>query len=170
MINKVDKNANRIKRHVKIRHDLAGTTKRPRLCVYRSLNHIYAQIVDDSKGVTLVACNTTQKEVAAKVKDMTNKEQARYVGEQIAKLAKKKKITEITTIDNGNEYMVSDYFKEYGYGISAAHSDTFERIAVVDNAKAVNIMPKLGFVKYYSVVPNKSGTENLILIKKYSNH
>lgn len=81
---------------------------------------------------------------------------------------KNKKITEITTIDNGNEYMVSDYFKEYGYDISAAHSDTFERIAVVDNAKAVNIMPKLGFVKYYSVVPNKSGTENLILIKKYS--
>ena len=67
MINKVNKNAQRTKRHVKLRHDLSGTTLRPRLCVYRSLSHIYAQIIDDSKQVTLVACNTTQKEIAFKV-------------------------------------------------------------------------------------------------------
>ncbi|MCQ2564714.1 MAG: 50S ribosomal protein L18 [Clostridia bacterium] len=118
MINKIDKNANRIKRHVKIRHDLAGTTKRPRLCVYRSLNHIYAQIVDDSKGVTLVACNTTQKEVAAKVKDMTNKEQARFVGEEIARLAKKKKITEVV-FDRGG-YLYTGRVKELADGARAA--------------------------------------------------
>ncbi len=118
MINKVDKNANRIKRHVKIRHDLAGTTKRPRLCVYRSLNHIYAQIVDDSKGVTLVACNTTQKEVAAKVKDMTNKEQARFVGEEVARLAKKKKITEVV-FDRGG-YLYTGRVKELADGARAA--------------------------------------------------
>ena len=64
MINKINKNSKRVKRHVKIRHNLAGTTACPRLCVYRSLNHIYAQIIDDTKGVTLVACNTTQKDVA----------------------------------------------------------------------------------------------------------
>lgn len=81
---------------------------------------------------------------------------------------KNNKITEITTIDTGNEYMVSNYFKEYGYSISATHSDTFERIAVVDNVKTVNIMPKLGFIKYYSLIPNKFGTEDLILVKKYS--
>ncbi|MCQ2555782.1 MAG: 50S ribosomal protein L18 [Clostridia bacterium] len=118
MINKIDKNANRIKRHTKIRHDLAGTTKRPRLCVYRSLNHIYAQIVDDSKGVTLVACNTTQKEVAAKVKDMTNKEQARFVGEEIARLAKKKKITEVV-FDRGG-YLYTGRVKELADGARAA--------------------------------------------------
>ena len=95
MINKVNKNSQRVKRHVRLRHDLAGTAQCPRLCVYRSLSNIYAQIIDDDKGVTLVSCNTTQKEIREKVKDMTNKEQARFVGEQIAKLAKKKKIATV---------------------------------------------------------------------------
>ena len=63
MINKINKNEQRVKRHVRLRHDLAGTTQRPRLCVYRSLSHIYAQIIDDVKGVTLVSCNTTQKSI-----------------------------------------------------------------------------------------------------------
>ena len=118
MINKVNKNAQRTKRHVKLRHDLSGTTLRPRLCVYRSLNHIYAQIIDDSKQVTLVACNTTQKEVADKVKGMTNKEQAKYVGEQIAKLAKKKKITEVV-FDRGG-YLYTGLVKELADGARAA--------------------------------------------------
>ncbi len=104
MIKKINKNEQRTKRHIRLRHDLAGTTARPRLCVYRSLNHIYAQIIDDSKAVTLVSCNTTQKEVAEKVKDMTNKEAARYVGEQIAKLAKKKKITTVVFDRGGYHY------------------------------------------------------------------
>jgi len=118
MINKINKNSTRVKRHVRIRHDLAGTTARPRLCVYRSLNHIYAQIIDDVKGVTLVSCNTTQKDIQAKVKDMTNKEQARYVGEQIAKLAKKKKITEVV-FDRGG-YLYTGRVKELADGARAA--------------------------------------------------
>ena len=118
MINKVNKNQQRVKRHVRLRHDLAGTKERPRLCVYRSLNHIYAQIIDDSKQVTLVACNTTQKEVADKVKGMTNKEQAKYVGEQIAKLAKKKKITEVV-FDRGG-YLYTGRVKELADGARAA--------------------------------------------------
>jgi len=118
MINKINKNETRVKRHVRLRHDLAGTTARPRLCVYRSLNHIYAQIIDDVKGVTLVSCNTTQKDVQAKVKDMTNKEQARYVGEQIAKLAKKKKITEVV-FDRGG-YLYTGRVKELADGARAA--------------------------------------------------
>ena len=117
MIKKINKNETRVKRHVRLRHDLAGTTARPRLCVYRSLNHIYAQIIDDSKAVTLVSCNTTQKEVAEKVKDMTNKEQARYVGEQIAKLAKKKKITEVV-FDRGG-YLYTGRVKELADGARA---------------------------------------------------
>ena len=118
MIKKINKNETRVKRHVRLRHDLAGTTARPRLCVYRSLNHIYAQIIDDVKGVTLVSCNTTQKDVQAKVKDMTNKEQARYVGEQIAKLAKKKKISQVV-FDRGG-YLYTGRVKELADGARAA--------------------------------------------------
>ena len=118
MINKVNKNEQRQKRHVRLRHDLAGTTQRPRLNVYRTLSHIYAQIIDDVKGVTLVACNTTQKDIKAKVANMTNKEAARFVGEQIAKLAKKKKITEVV-FDRGG-YLYTGRVKELADGARAA--------------------------------------------------
>ena len=117
MFNKINKNEKRTKRHVRLRNNLAGTTKCPRLCVYRSLSHIYAQIIDDTKGVTLVACNTTQKDVQAKVKGMTNKEQARYVGEQLAKLAKKKKITTVV-FDRGG-YLYTGRVKELADGARA---------------------------------------------------
>ena len=118
MIGKINKNAQRVKRHIKLRHDLTGTSVRPRLCVYRSLNHIYAQIIDDSKGETLVACNTTQKEIQEKVKGMTNKEQARYVGTEIARLAKKKKIEEVV-FDRGG-YLYTGRVKELADGARAA--------------------------------------------------
>ncbi len=118
MINKDNKNEKRVKRHVKLRHDLAGTTKRPRLCVYRSLSNIYAQIIDDEKGVTLVACNTTQKNIKGKVKNLTNKEQAKLVGEEIAKLALKKKITEVV-FDRGG-YLYTGRVKELADGARAA--------------------------------------------------
>ena len=118
MINKVNKNAQRVKRHVRLRHDLAGTKERPRLCVYRSLSNIYAQIIDDNKGVTLVACNTTQKDIKDKVANMTNKEAARFVGEQIAKLAKKKKISQVV-FDRGG-YLYTGRVKELADGARAA--------------------------------------------------
>ena len=118
MINKINKNEQRVKRHVRLRHDLAGTTQRPRLNVYRTLNHIYAQIIDDTKGVTLVSCNTTQKDIKAKVAEMTNKEAARFVGEQIAKLAKKKKISQVV-FDRGG-YLYTGRVKELADGARAA--------------------------------------------------
>ena len=118
MINKINKNEQRVKRHVRLRHDLAGTKERPRLCVYRSLNNIYAQIIDDNKGVTLVACNTTQKDIKDKVANMTNKEAARFVGEQIAKLAKKKKISQVV-FDRGG-YLYTGRVKELAEGARAA--------------------------------------------------
>ena len=118
MINKVNKNQQRVKRHVRLRHDLAGTKERPRLCVYRSLSNIYAQIIDDDKAITLVSCNTTQKEIKEKVANMTNKEAARFVGEQIAKLAKKKKITEVV-FDRGG-YLYTGRVKELADGARAA--------------------------------------------------
>ena len=118
MINKINKNEQRVKRHVRLRHDLAGTTQRPRLNVYRTLNHIYAQIIDDVKGVTLVACNTTQKDIRAKVEKMTNIEAASFVGEQIAKLAKKKKISQVV-FDRGG-YLYTGRVKELADGARAA--------------------------------------------------
>ena len=117
MINKINKNEKRVVRHVRLRHNLAGTTQCPRLCVYRSLSNIYAQIIDDTKGVTLVSCNTTQKDIKEAVKDMTNKEQAKYVGEQIAKLALKKKITEVV-FDRGG-YLYTGRVKELADGARA---------------------------------------------------
>lgn len=104
MINKINKNEQRAKRHVRIRHDLAGTKQAPRLNVYRTLQHIYAQIIDDTNGETLVSCNTTQKEIRQAVAGKTNKEQAYYVGEQIAKLAKKKKISTVVFDRGGYHY------------------------------------------------------------------
>ncbi len=118
MINKINKNNERVKRHIRLRHHLSGTSERPRFCVYKSLNHIYAQIIDDESKTTLVACSTTQKDIKEKVKDMTNKEQARYVGEQIGKLALKKKIKTVV-FDRGG-YLYTGRVKELADGARAA--------------------------------------------------
>lgn len=70
-----------------MRKKLQGTTERPRLNVYRSLNNIYAQVIDDEKGVTLVSASTLDKELKDKVNHGGNKESAKAVGELIAKRA-----------------------------------------------------------------------------------
>ena len=64
MINKTDKNANRIKRHFRVRNKVSGTSACPRLNVYRSLNGIYAQVIDDQKGITLASASTLDKEIS----------------------------------------------------------------------------------------------------------
>ena len=64
MISKIDKNADRIKRHARVRAKISGTPEKPRLSVYRSLSHIYAQIIDDVAGNTLVAASTVEKDIA----------------------------------------------------------------------------------------------------------
>ena len=87
MIAKIDKNQERLRRHKRVRKNLSGTAECPRLCVYRSLNHIYAQIIDDVKGVTLFACSTVEKAIAAQAKGLSKKEQAKLVGTELAKKA-----------------------------------------------------------------------------------
>ena len=62
MVSKIDSNKSRQKRHARVRSKISGTAERPRLAVYRSLSHIYAQIIDDTKGVTLCAASTTEKD------------------------------------------------------------------------------------------------------------
>ena len=67
MITKIDKNAERKRRHVRVRKSVKGPAERPRLNVYRSTNHIYAQIIDDTKGVTLASASTLEKAVKTEI-------------------------------------------------------------------------------------------------------
>lgn len=87
MISKKDKNADRLVRHARVRKKISGTAERPRLNVYRSTEHIYAQVIDDVKGVTLCAASTLEKGIAKKVAKFTKTEAAKAVGEEIAKKA-----------------------------------------------------------------------------------
>ena len=119
MISKIDKNADRLKRHERVRNKISGTAARPRLSVYRSLNHIYAQIIDDVAGNTLVACSTVEKAIAESVKEFTKKEAAKVVGMEVAKRALEKGITEVVFDRGGYVYMgrvecVADGAREAG--------------------------------------------------------
>lgn len=107
MISKQNKNAVRKKRHDRMRNELAGTTQRPRLNVYRSLNNIYAQIIDDetATGVTLVAASTLDAEVKTQLTGKSKKEAAYIVGKTIAERAKAKGITTIVFDRGGYRYM-----------------------------------------------------------------
>lgn len=90
MIKKTCKNAIRRRKHERVRKNLCGTAERPRLCVFRSLSHIYAQLIDDLAGKTIVACSTLDPEVRGEVKNGSNKEAAKKVGQVIAERAKAK--------------------------------------------------------------------------------
>ena len=87
MIKKIDKNEERLRRHTRVRKKISGTAEAPRLNVYRSLNHIYVQVIDDVKGVTLCSASTMEKEVKAEIKDMTKTEAAKVVGKKAAERA-----------------------------------------------------------------------------------
>ena len=105
MINKIDKNSERQVRHKRVRTKVSGTAERPRLCVYRSLSQIYAQIIDDKAGVTLVSCSTLDKDVKALCQGKTKSEQAKIVGQIIAKRALDKKISEVVFDRGGYIYI-----------------------------------------------------------------
>ena len=92
MVNKADKNKARLKRHRRVRSKISGTPECPRLNVFRSSKNIYAQIIDDVNGVTLVAASTLDKEFEG---NGGNKEAARKVGQLVAKRAAEKGITEV---------------------------------------------------------------------------
>ncbi|HFL3608407.1 TPA: 50S ribosomal protein L18 [Clostridioides difficile] len=104
MLKKADKNANRLQRHKRVRRKISGTSQRPRLCVFRSANNIYAQIIDDTKRVTLVAASSLEAEVKSAVNHTGNKEAAKKVGELVAKKAVEKGITEVVFDRGGYLY------------------------------------------------------------------
>ena len=87
MVNKGSRQEVRVKKHNRIRNRFNGTAERPRLAVFRSNNHMYAQIIDDVEGKTLVAASTMEKEVASELDKTNNVEAAAYLGTVIAKKA-----------------------------------------------------------------------------------
>jgi len=105
MISKVDKNQERLRRHKRVRKNISGTSEAPRLCVYRSLVNIYAQVIDNTKGVTLVACSTMEKELKSKIKGKTKQEQAKIVGAELAKKATAKGISTVVFDRGGYLYI-----------------------------------------------------------------
>ncbi len=83
----VDLKAARIRRHRRVRRKVKGTSSRPRLCVFRSLNHVYAQIVDDAQGHTLMAASTLDPEIKSELDGKSKMSKAELVGSTLAKRA-----------------------------------------------------------------------------------
>lgn len=111
MVKKVDSKAARVKRHRRVRAKISGTAERPRLNVFRSSQHIYAQLIDDENGVTLASASTMDKDFDGYG---GNKDAARKVGQTIAQRAKAKKIEEVV-FDRGG-YLYHGRIKELADG------------------------------------------------------
>ena len=95
MVSKQSKSELRVKKHERLRNRLSGTAERPRLAVFRSNNHMYAQIIDDTVGNTLVSASTAEKAVKAEIEKTNNVEAAAYVGTLVAKRAIEKGINTV---------------------------------------------------------------------------
>jgi len=104
MFKKRDRNEIRLIRHKRVRKKISGTPQRPRLCVYRSLNHIYAQIIDDTVGNTVVSASTLEKEIAGKTAGLPKKGAAKLVGQFIAERAKTAGINNVVFDRGGYVY------------------------------------------------------------------
>ena len=94
----------RYRRHARIRAKVKGITSSPRLCVFRSLNHIYAQVIDDSQGHTLVSASSLDPEIKAEADGKAKKSKAELVGSLIAKRALNKKINHVVFDRGGYKY------------------------------------------------------------------
>ena len=104
MVSKDNRKDNRIKKHQRIRNHFSGTAERPRLAVFRSNSHMYAQIIDDDAQKTLCSASTVEKDAKAALEFTDNKEAASYVGTLIGKRALEAGITEVVFDRGGNLY------------------------------------------------------------------
>ncbi|KPV44139.1 50S ribosomal protein L18 [Alicyclobacillus ferrooxydans] len=104
MITKEDRNLARKRRHLRVRNRITGTQARPRLNVYRSNKHIYAQVIDDVTGNTLVSASSVDKELNEQLKNGGNVDAARMVGELVAKRALEKGVSEVVFDRGGYLY------------------------------------------------------------------
>jgi large subunit ribosomal protein L18 len=101
---KKSRNDRRLRRHNRVRRNLEGTAERPRLNVFRSLNQIYVQVIDDQQGSTLVSASTIEDELASKLKGKSKTEQARIVGETVAKRATEQGLKQVVFDRGGYKY------------------------------------------------------------------
>ena len=104
MVSKESRKEVREKKHMRIRNRFSGTAERPRLAVFRSNNHMYAQIIDDTVGQTLVSASTLEKDVKAQLKKTNDVEAAAYVGTVVAKRALEKGISTVVFDRGGYIY------------------------------------------------------------------
>lgn len=104
MINKINKNEDRKIRASRVRAKISGTPERPRLNVFRSLNNIYAQVIDDTKGVTIASASTMDKNIAKSIEGKTKQEAAFVVGQAVAKNAMSKGIKTVVFDRAGYQY------------------------------------------------------------------
>ncbi len=104
MIKKVNRKEASAKRHRRIRVALSGTTERPRLAVYRSTKHIYAQIIDDVKGVTIASAGSVEEALKAKLSHGGNIEASKEIGKLVAERAKKAGVSQVVFDRGGNLY------------------------------------------------------------------
>ncbi len=118
MIKIVDRKKVRLRKHVRVRKKISGTSARPRLAVFRSARHIYAQIIDDVAGTTLVAASTLDEAIKGTVGYTGNKDAAKAVGKLVAEKAKQKGISQVV-FDRGG-YLYHGRVKELADGAREA--------------------------------------------------
>ncbi|MFN4189560.1 MAG: 50S ribosomal protein L18 [Pseudothermotoga sp.] len=104
MIKKQDRRSQRIKRHLRIRKKIFGTAEKPRLSVFKSQRHIYVQLIDDTKGHTILSASTLDPELRQKIAKTYNKEAAKEVGKLIAQRALSKGINQVVFDRGGFKY------------------------------------------------------------------
>ncbi|NLE46655.1 MAG: 50S ribosomal protein L18 [Chloroflexi bacterium] len=100
----IDRQKARLRRHERVRKHVSGSSERPRLSVFRSLNHIYAQVIDDTRGCTLVSASTVDPVVAAQIRDLPKTEQAGVVGKVLAERALDQGVSKVVFDRGGYKY------------------------------------------------------------------
>ena len=104
ILTEISKRLARIKRHKRVRKNISGSSERPRLCIFRSLKHIYAQVIDDRKGITLVSLSTLNPEIKGKEKYQGNIKAAETLGSLLAKKLEEKGIKKVVFDRGGYLY------------------------------------------------------------------
>ena len=104
MLKKIDKNQKRKERHYSIRNKVVGTPERPRLNIFKSSKHIYAQVIDDATGTTIASASTLDKEILGQVAELTKTDAAKLVGKTVGERAKNKGINAVVFDRGGYLY------------------------------------------------------------------
>ena len=104
ILTEIDKRLARIKRHKRVRKNISGSSERPRLCIFRSIKHIYAQVIDDREGITLVSLSTLDSEIKKKEKYQGNTKAAKMLGSLLAKKLEEKGIKKVVFDRGGYLY------------------------------------------------------------------